>query len=70
MIGPVKRLNTQKGYDFIQSEDRSKDMFIYISAVERSGIANLRESQPPNAKISTTRRRMLSALGSTPLRLQ
>jgi CspA family cold shock protein len=43
--GIVKWFNPQKGYGFIQPEDGSKDVFVHISAVERSGIGNLREGQ-------------------------
>jgi CspA family cold shock protein len=44
-IGTVKWFNAQKGYGFIQPEDGSKDVFVHISAVERSGIDNLHEGQ-------------------------
>ncbi|HUK10664.1 MAG TPA: cold-shock protein [Stellaceae bacterium] len=44
-IGTVKWFNPIKGYGFIQPEDGSKDVFVHISAVERSGIGNLREGQ-------------------------
>jgi CspA family cold shock protein len=44
-IGVVKWFNPQKGYGFIQPEDGSKDIFVHISAVERSGIGNLHEGQ-------------------------
>jgi CspA family cold shock protein len=44
-IGTVKWFNTQKGYGFIQPEDGSKDVFVHVSAVERSGIGNLHEGQ-------------------------
>jgi cold shock protein len=44
-IGTVKWFNTQKGYGFIQPEDGSKDVFVHISAVERSGMSNLQEGQ-------------------------
>jgi CspA family cold shock protein len=44
-IGTVKWFNSQKGYGFIQPEDGSKDVFVHISAVERSGIGNLHEGQ-------------------------
>ncbi len=44
-IGTVKWFNTQKGYGFIQPEGGDKDVFVHISAVERSGIGNLREGQ-------------------------
>jgi CspA family cold shock protein len=44
-VGTVKWFNSQKGYGFIQPDDGSKDVFVHISAVERSGIGNLREGQ-------------------------
>jgi CspA family cold shock protein len=44
-IGTVKWFNPTKGYGFIQPEDGSQDVFVHISAVERSGIGNLREGQ-------------------------
>ena len=37
-IGTVKWFNATKGYGFIQPEDGTKDVFVHISAVERSGI--------------------------------
>jgi len=43
--GTVKWFNAQKGYGFIQPEDGTKDVFVHISAVERSGLGNLREGQ-------------------------
>jgi CspA family cold shock protein len=44
-IGTVKWFNSQKGYGFIQPEDGSKDVFVHISAVERSGMGSLNEGQ-------------------------
>jgi CspA family cold shock protein len=44
-IGTVKWFNSQKGYGFVQPEDGSKDVFVHISAVERSGLGNLVEGQ-------------------------
>ena len=44
-IGTVKWFNTQKGYGFIQPEDGTKDVFVHITAVERSGMGNLHEGQ-------------------------
>jgi CspA family cold shock protein len=43
--GTVKWFNATKGFGFIAPEDGSADVFVHISAVERSGIGNLREGQ-------------------------
>ena len=44
-IGTVKWFNATKGYGFIQPEDGTKDVFVHISAVERSGMGALSEGQ-------------------------
>ena len=44
-IGTVKWYNAQKGYGFIQPEDGSKDVFVHVSSVERSGLGQLTEGQ-------------------------
>ena len=41
--GTVKWFNATKGYGFIQPDDGSKDVFVHISAVERSGLGRLNE---------------------------
>jgi CspA family cold shock protein len=43
--GTVKWFNAQKGYGFIQPDDGSKDVFVHISAVEKSGMGSLQEGQ-------------------------
>ncbi|MGC1349073.1 MAG: cold-shock protein [Xanthobacteraceae bacterium] len=43
--GTVKFFNAQRGYGFIQPDDGTKDVFVHISAVERSGIGGLNEGQ-------------------------
>ena len=42
--GTVKWFNATKGYGFIQPEDGSKDVFVHISDVERSGMDNLMDN--------------------------
>jgi CspA family cold shock protein len=43
--GTVKWFNPTKGFGFIEPEDGSKDAFVHISAVERSGLTSLNEGQ-------------------------
>lgn len=42
-IGTVKWFNATKGYGFVEPEDGSKDVFVHISDVQRSGVGDLRE---------------------------
>ncbi|MBT6191059.1 MAG: cold-shock protein [Tateyamaria sp.] len=43
--GTVKWFNTTKGYGFIAPDDGGKDVFVHISAVERSGLTGLADDQ-------------------------
>lgn len=42
-VGTVKFYNTQKGYGFIKPDDGGNDIFVHVTAVERSGIGSLVE---------------------------
>jgi CspA family cold shock protein len=44
-IGTVKFFNSTKGFGFIQPDDKSKDVFVHVSAVERAGLGSLSENQ-------------------------
>jgi CspA family cold shock protein len=44
--GIVKFFNGQKGFGFIQVDDRPDDVFVHISAVEQAGLSGLAEGQP------------------------
>ena len=43
--GVVKWFNGQKGFGFIQPEEGGADVFVHISAVERSGLGSIHEGQ-------------------------
>lgn len=43
--GIVKFFNADRGFGFIQPSDGSSDVFVHVTAVERSGISSLREGQ-------------------------
>ena len=44
-VGTVKFFNSQKGFGFIAQEGGGKDVFVHISAVERSGLSGLADGQ-------------------------
>jgi len=43
--GTVKWFNATKGYGFIQPSEGGADVFVHISAVEKSGLGSLKEGQ-------------------------
>ena len=43
--GKVKWFNGQKGYGFIEREDKEKDVFIHVSALRDAGMKGLEEGQ-------------------------
>ena len=43
--GTVKFFNTTKGFGFITPDEGSKDVFVHVSALERSGIPYLQDGQ-------------------------
>ena len=43
--GTVKWFNAEKGFGFITPENGGKDVFVHISALNRSGMNDMREGQ-------------------------
>jgi CspA family cold shock protein len=55
-VGTVKWFNSTKGYGFIQPEDGGKDVFVHVSAVERSDLRALNEGQRVEYELEKDRR--------------
>ena len=49
--GTVKWFNSQKGFGFIQPDAGGADVFVHISAVERTGLATLNDGQKVNYEL-------------------
>ena len=54
--GTVKWFNDQKGYGFIQPDNGGKDVFVHVTAVERSGLRGLVEGQKISYELQTDQR--------------
>jgi CspA family cold shock protein len=54
--GTVKWFNAQKGFGFIAPDNGGSDAFVHISAVERSGIGDLREGQRVSYELVSDRK--------------
>ena len=55
--GKVKWFNDQKGYGFIRPDAGGSDVFVHISAVEKSGMRTLAEDAPIQYELHTDERR-------------
>ncbi|MBN2972569.1 cold-shock protein [Roseomonas aeriglobus] len=62
ITGTVKFFNDTKGYGFIAPESGGGDAFVHISAVERAGLATLKQDQRVSYELETDKRGKTSAV--------
>lgn len=53
--GTVKWFNATKGYGFIAPDGGKKDVFVHVSALERSGLRELKDNQKVTFDIESGR---------------
>lgn len=56
--GIVKWFDAKKGYGFIQPNDGTKDIFVHITEVKKSGLDKLNENQKVEYQISSFQGKM------------
>jgi CspA family cold shock protein len=59
--GTVKFFNTNKGFGFIEQANGGPDVFVHISALQRSGLEGLAEGQKVSFDIERDQRNGKSA---------
>jgi CspA family cold shock protein len=59
--GKVKFFNADKGFGFIAPDNGGTDVFVHISALQRSGITGLTEGQKVSFEVVQDRRSGKSA---------
>lgn len=63
--GTIKWFNSTKGYGFIEPSDKSRDVFVHISALEQAGIKNIDSGQ----KVSFETEKQYGKLSATNIKL-
>ena len=53
--GEIKWFNNKKGYGFIRPDQSDKDVFVHITALEKSGIRNISDGQKVSFEIISDR---------------
>ena len=66
-VGTVKFFNSHKGFGFIAPETGGKDVFVHISAVERSGLKGLVDGQKVSFDLERDRQGRDSATNLKPV---
>jgi CspA family cold shock protein len=61
--GTVKWFNGEKGYGFIAPDNGGADVFVHISAVQRSGLSGLADGQKVSYEITQDKRSGKSSAG-------
>ncbi len=51
--GTVKWFNANKGYGFIQPDDKSSDVFVHANALDRAGVSTLNDGQRVSYELAT-----------------
>ena len=59
--GTVKWFNTTKGYGFITPDEGGKDVFVHITAVQKSGLQGLDDGQRVSYDLASERGKMSAA---------
>lgn len=60
--GTVKWFNIQKGYGFINPDEEGSDVFVHITAVQNSGMAELSEGQRVEFELAEQRNGRVAAV--------
>lgn len=59
--GETKWFDSNKGYGFIKPDAGGKDVFVHITALERAGLANLKEGERVEFELEENRGRQCAA---------
>jgi CspA family cold shock protein len=60
--GTVKWFNNKKGFGFIIPDEGGNDVFVHISAVEKSGLKGLNETQKVSYDLAPDREGRMTAV--------
>ena len=58
--GKIKWFNADKGYGFIEPDDKSKDVFIHVSELAKTGLTDIKEGEKLSFELANIKGKICS----------
>ena len=58
--GKIKWFNADKGYGFIEPDDKSKDVFLHISALQKIGLTDIKEGEKLSFELANVKGKIVA----------
>lgn len=58
--GKIKWFNADKGYGFIEPDNKSKDVFLHISALQKIGLTDIKEGEKLSFELANVKGKIVA----------
>ena len=58
--GKIKWFNADKGYGFIEPDDKSKDVFLHVSELAKTGLTDIEEGEKLSFELANVKGKIVA----------
>ena len=58
--GKIKWFNADKGYGFIETIDKSKDVFLHVSELAKTGLTDIKEGEKLSFELANVKEKIVA----------
>ena len=58
--GKIKWFNPDKGYGFIEPDDKSKDVFLHVSELAKTGLTDIKEGEKLSFELANVKGKIVA----------
>jgi CspA family cold shock protein len=58
--GKIKWFNADKGYGFIEPDDKSKDVFLHVSELAKTGLTDIKEGEKLSFELANVKGKIVA----------
>ncbi len=58
--GKIKWFNADKGYGFIEPDDKSKDVFLHVSDLAKTGLTDIKEGEKLSFELANVKGKIVA----------